>query len=1081
MTVTLPPTMGTLPVGLKQQRVMKTIYKGIIAATALAAVSMAIPAMSSALQAERLLKTEQLQPKSSMPAQKRAIKKAAPAGTPYWQTATSIYNAKGESDPENGVTREFGTHIEIEGETARIYGLVDINYNNYFEVDEEYAVEGVYNERYGTITISGTDYDPSRPLSEYVKLADIYSPGDEMAYTIVLIAGDVDQSGNVNTAEELVFNVSDDLSTLRPQSGYGAYAFTTDGQGKAFLDYYKTSLIEKAKENPAIKTNITATSFTGQFVAAGMPVKEQFNLMNSGATETGFTVTTSSPWLQVTPSEGTVGGCCTQPLTITFSPEEAGMFTGKITIEGSSQTVEVNVNTEVREVPDYTKIVQAGSDPIEFEMSPVYPFVISEVNGITVAESINNGAGDNTESWFKCIVDVPEGQSGVFSWQAMQETQQPNCLIVMLDGEWVKYEMYRPNTEPYDMSGALALTQGRHEIVFDNYIPMDWSIYDVFQRSYVWDLNFRLMEAKDDNAVLVKDSAYFGETYFDKLSVDMQSEVTVLNTGKNPLKVLSISSDGNFGVSAPEITAPSGGEIKVPLTWTATAVGEDSGKVTLHTTGGDLEVSCSGIAIALPYDFSSIVSEGEFSFNTGRDWPFKPNEKGTYAYNSSSKADINGITYSWLEASFEVPEGKVGHLSWDAINDSEDIFWFMETPSLISGTIFTLDGMNEEMVGGLEAKCASSDLYSDIDLTFRPGRHTVKFNYKKTGNEAEYVFGQDRLRLFEIALHLSDSGNGEGRLSVSRLDYPTEVYVGTKGHMYATLHNFTSKTPELISSECDGPFKATVIGEEDGNLQLAIDFAPVKDGDYDTDLIIKTNIGDYTLPCKGTAKDCELGNVVYYEGFEYDFGNDWIMTDAGGQDNFWKPTMTPPSKFVEWEMVPYDGNGLMYVSYYDPETLTYYDVIDTYAATPEIKIPETGKTTLRIMLKGYSISPETLEISAGEGDDPKAYTSVGTVTVDSSTGTDWQAYTLDLSAWAGKEIHIAFHAGEDIGRYFAMDDVMVASTAGDSVETLETDDNSTVEYYTPDGLRHERPVKGINIIVTRRADGTTSTRKEWMK
>lgn len=1059
---------------------MKTIYKGIMAATALAAVTMAIPAMSSALQADRLLKSEQLQPKNSMHAQKRVIKKAAQAGTPYWQTAASIYNAEGQTDLENGETREFGTHIEIEGETAKIYGLVDVNYNGYFEVDEEFAVEGVYSERYGTITITGTGYDSSRPLSEYVKLAEIYSPDDEMAYTIVLIAGDCNNSGDVATQEELVFNVSDDMSTITPKSGYGAYAFTTDGQAKAFLDYYKTSTLLKAQDNTNLKTNVDGICFTGQFVAANMPVKEQLSIMNQGAEASDYAVTTSSPWLKVSPSEGNIGGCSTQFLTVTFSPEEAGMFSGNITLSGSGQTVEIPVNVEVREIPDYTKIVYAGSDPIEFEMSPIHPFVISEVNGITVAESINNGAGDNTESWFKCIVEVPEGKSAVFSWQAMQEAQQPNGLVVMLDGEWVKSETYRPNTEPYDMSGAIALTRGKHEIVFDNYIMMDWSIYDVFQRSYVWDLNFKLIDAKDDNATLVKDTADFGETYFDRLSVRMDSEVTVLNVGKNPLKVLSITSDGNFGGTVPEMTAPAGGEITVPLTWTASAAGTDTGVVTIHTSGGDLEVNCIGLATALPFDYFPIVKEGEFSFNTGINWPFIPNEKGTYAYNSTSKADINGITYSWLEASFEVPEGKVGHLSWDAVNDSEDIFRFMDTPSLISGTLFTIDGMNEQMVGGQDTHCGSSELYSDIDLTFRPGRHTVKFNYKKTSNEDKYVFGNDRLKLFEIALRLTDSENGEGVLSVTSIEYPDEVYAGTTAHAYATLHNFTSKTPELISSECDGPFKAVCLGEEDGNLQLAIEFTPEKEGDYSSDLVIKSNIGDYTIPCSGKAMTSDLGNVIYYEGFEYDFGNDWIMVDGGNQDNFWKPSTKMPDIFVKNDMAPYDGNGLMYVSYFDPETFTYYDIIDTYALTPAIAVPETGKTTLRFMLKGFNYSSQTLDILAGDGEDPASYTSVGTVTRDSNSSA-WIAYTFDLSEWAGKDIHIAFHAGEDIGMYFALDDVMVASTGSDSVEMLATDEDSTVEYYTPDGLRHKRPVKGLNIIVTRRADGTASTRKEWMK
>ncbi len=108
-------------------------------------------------------------------------------------------------------------------------------------------------------------------------------------------------------------------------------------------------------------------------------------------------------------------GCSSVPITVTFSPEEPGIFYGKITIKGAGKTIEVSVNTEVRETPDYTRIVKSGSNKIEFERSPVYPFVLSDENGITVAESINNGEGNGTESWFKCIVDVPDGQSGLFS------------------------------------------------------------------------------------------------------------------------------------------------------------------------------------------------------------------------------------------------------------------------------------------------------------------------------------------------------------------------------------------------------------------------------------------------------------------------------------------------------------------------------------------------------------------------------------------------------------------------------------------------------------------------------------------
>ncbi len=1060
---------------------MKTIYKGIMAATALAAVSMAIPAMSSALQGDRLVKAERLQPKSQVPSQKKDVSRLTPAGTPYWQTARSIYNEKGQNDPDNGVTREFGTHIEIDGETARIYGLVNVNPNNYYEIDEEYAVEGVYDANANTITVTGTIYDESKPLDEYVKLAEIYSPGDDMSYTLVLIAGYLNMFEQIATVNELVFDVSDDMQTIEPQNGYGAYALTSDGQGRAFVDFYQSSTLEKAPETPNIKTDTGSLAFKGQFVAAGMPVVEVFSLMNSGASATEYAITTSSPWLTVSSTEGTVDGCSTVPIAVTFSPEEPGMFNGKITIQSGSQTIDVTVDTEVREVPDYTKIVRAGSEAMEFDMSPVYPFVISEINGNTVAESVNNGEGDGTESWFKCRIEIPEGKTGVFTWQAVQESKSPNSLVVMLDGETVKSELYLPNTDPHDMSGTLALMQGTHEIVFDNVITMDWSIYGLFQRSYVWDLNLDLIEAKDDNAMLVTDTADFGETYFDKFDVKMNSEVTVLNTGMNPLKVLSITSDGNFGGSAPEISVPFCGEIKVALTWDASAVGEDSGIVTIHTTGGDLKVNCSGLATAIAFDYSTIVKEGDFSFVTGVRWPFKPNDEGTYAYNSTSKANINGITDCWLEASFEVPEGKVGHVEWDATNDSEDMYYFLGTPSMISGSTITIDGGNKKEATGIGVDCSSSEIYSGADVTFRPGRHTVKFNYKKTANWEDFVFGDDCLKLFEIALKLTDSENGEGELSVDMIDYSEDVFTGATAHAYATLYNYTTKTPELISSECDGPFKAKAIDENDGNLRLAIEFSPVKAGGYSSELIIKTNIGDYTVSCSGTAIDSELGYAIFHEGFEYDFGNEWIITDNAGEGNTWRQTMKAPGILAGLNMTAYAGEGLLYATYFDPESGKPYNMTDTYAISPSITIPADGETTLSFMTKYYTYMPVTLEITAGTGDDPTCYDSVGTLTIDPARDDEWREYTFSLGEWAGKEIHIAFHTTQNIDRYLALDEIMVFSTGNVSVEMPEADDNLTVEYYTPDGLRHERPVKGLNIVVTRRSDGTTSTRKEWMK
>ena len=65
--------------------------------------------------------------------------------------------------------------------------------------------------------------------------------------------------------------------------------------------------------------------------------------------------------------------------------------------------------------------------------------------------------------------------------------------------------------------------------------------------------------------------------------------------------------------------------------------------------------------------------------------------------------------------------------------------------------------------------------------------------------------------------------------------------------------------------------------------------------------------------------------------------------------------------------------------------------------------------------------------------------------------------------------------------YFAIDDILVASTGEASVNMVEADNLILTEYYTPEGIRIEKPVKGINIVVTRKTNGTTTSRKMLVK
>lgn len=127
------------------------------------------------------------------------------------------------------------------------------------------------------------------------------------------------------------------------------------------------------------------------------------------------------------------------------------------------------------------------------------------------------------------------------------------------------------------------------------------------------------------------------------------------------------------------------------------------------------------------------------------------------------------------------------------------------------------------------------------------------------------------------------------------------------GHFPLTLYNYTNKTPEILSTECTGPFSAKEVEVTDGNMRLNVEFIPTKAGDFSGDLTIHTNIGDYKVNCKATATAADLGGVIYYEGFEYDFADGWIFSDRNDDDHTWQRISPFIDAFSEFGTKPYEG------------------------------------------------------------------------------------------------------------------------------------------------------------------------------
>lgn len=293
------------------------------------------------------------------------------------------------------------------------------------------------------------------------------------------------------------------------------------------------------------------------------------------------------------------------------------------------------------------------------------------------------------------------------------------------------------------------------------------------------------------------------------------------------------------------------------------------------------------------------------------------------------------------------------------------------------------------------------------------------------------------------------------------------------------VNNYTTLTPQLTGSESDGPFQAKVGGIYDNNMKIVVEFVPEAPGDYSDVLKIHTNIGDFEINCKGTAEESDLGKAIFYEGYEYDFESNWTITDANADENSWTRISPYIVAFNNQNLIPYDGSEGLLLKGYDPTTFSYFDT-DDYATTPYFTIPSDGVTTLRLMAcSSWAYNDQTLDILVGEGDDLNAYTLVKTLIFD--TQSPWEAYTADLSDFAGKRVKIAFR-GREISQFIAIDDVLVASTGSSSAMTTDIDRTPLCEeYYDTYGRRLAKPSTGVNIVVTRYSDGTATTEKRMVK
>lgn len=692
-----------------------------------------------------------------------------------WVSALPSFDPSGNLDvtgrrciPEN-----FTVSYSLNGDTLTVSGLMDVTRAN---MTSQNSLKGFYDREAKTVTFNAPMYDDSKPTSTFTEVGKGILWGQD--YTYVLFAGNfterTDKPGEYSliTVDNLVFDVSDDMTEMTARTGYCLYGFSAYYKG--FFNHYRSAKLFLLPEEAKLNASPDTVTIEGASASAGATITKYVYLSNVGKASTHFSYTIEGEDFQVNAADQ-IEALSTEKCSLVFTPKHEGEYLSRIKFvadNGSESTVVVKAN--VGPAPDFSAIVKEG-DIVFSNDDDGDPFTIDEsITGYPVAVSTNSG--DDSKSILHIICNVPNDKVGVLSWKGLCHGSYFNGVTIDLDDITV-LENLKQGWDAKDftdnISSSLALAEGNHIISLTYTIGNDsyskgW-VKDPFH-AYIYDLSLKLYDKKENNAVLIADILDFDSIYVDRFVATDTLTAELLNIGTEELVVNAVEGNDHFDGIVPEEHVTFGNSLPVKLVFSADEKKNYTGDVVIKTNAGDYTVSCLGKGVSLPYDYSAIIAMGDFSFNTSKVNPFKVEADSTYNANTGVN-NLQGDLWAWLEASFDVPEGNQGVLAWEGHNSSAPFLVMYGDSVLTSGSLITLDGTFSKQYAGTDVD-ASSSTFPAEQLILGPGRHMVRFAYLKKDGK---IYGDDRLMIRNLSLTLNTAGINQSNITEKRIT-ATESY-----------------------------------------------------------------------------------------------------------------------------------------------------------------------------------------------------------------------------------------------------------------------------------------------------------------
>ncbi|MGN0236901.1 MAG: choice-of-anchor J domain-containing protein [Lepagella sp.] len=993
---------------------------------------------------------------------------------------------------EGGEITTYNIGVKINGTQAVISNFFNLEaQSTSWSQGVDYDVEGVYDAEAHTITIPTSDV-----FSEATIAGTIGS-----YYTCVVLAGEVTSDGKLIPADELVFNVNEDLTVMTTGQNFGIYNYTNDGSTNYGAQcIYRKFYANIAGDQP--KLIAFNNSYDLGETYPDTPKSTEFSVINVSNASADFAVTVEADDNAYTsdPATGTIDAKTVQTLNFTFRADNVGDYEGLASIDydtedTSAEAIQVLLFGKVKAIPDYSPVVKAGD--FTFKTTLDYPFEITTVEEQTVARSTTDGRYGTSK--LEVYFEVPEGNVGTFSWKGYTTNTgywYQNAGGVFIDS--TQSPAWLTETGSADISNQYEFDPGSHYVIFqyDGY----YYTGDPNNGLYVYDLELVNTPAEAKAAEVETPEVNLGNyMILDENPVSGEGVIVIRNRGTESLSINNVtSSNSAITATCPSSQAGLLETVEIPVMLNASEPGRYDATITMETTAGTYTAEVTALVRKMA-DFSALITEGSdlvTSITTDSSYPFEITEDGVIYNANSDEADTQACT-SWVQINFTVPEGKVADISWDGYcygsSPDPEYYW--------AGDYATFEikhPMNSAMTqvygegpADSETKFGSDEFWAPYLISV-PGDHYIKFGFYKNGDGI--ISEKDRVEISNLKLTLRDFQEHAVEADVTDVTFD-EIYVGPQRYATAivTLKNTGSSELEVTEAVASEPFYGVIPtynkAQFNQKLQVGLWFYPTEEGEFEGEVTFKTNAGDVVITCHGNTLSMD---GILLAGDVEDEAYGWSFYDADKDGDCWNLGYNLWGENPEWVHGGKECFGSPSYSYY-----TGGIEPDNWLFSPQVSVPEDGA-----MLRWYAAShhheryAEHYSVYAAKSEDIEdperlaELTSLFSETLEAESHDEWVENTLDLTDYAGQDIYLCFRHHDCEGQYvLKIDDIFVYTmdkwaemSGGSKVVDIITDGNvAKTEIYNVNGIRLRSLEDGINIVKVTYKDGRVATRKITVK